>query len=258
MKVYEIKLTKQQLSSLPRHERALFFQLGHVFNEISFLNKLLLMVSNTEAKDLERKGMAVQSMIVARIFIGKVFEAWRMIEKELLEKKLMSDLEKYLPDDAKQALQNLETYFDENDLFRTIRNKFSFHYLSGHIDETLNAIEDNRELKLFIGNRHANTLHDFAEEIVSFGMLRKTDEQSMQAAMDKIIGDLVQSSGMLLTFIGHVSAAIFHLRFGKSWDDFDWIEHEVEVPKNLEAFKIPFFFDVQEQASPNKTPKRKT
>ena len=233
MKVYEIKLTTQQLSRLPKLERPLFFQLGHVFNEISFLNKLLLLVSNTNAVGLERKGMAAQSMIVARIFIGKVFEAWLMIERELLKTKLMPDLDKHLPDEAKQALQNLKKYFGKNNLLSAIRNKFSFHYLSEHIDEILDTFEDNREFKLIIGNSNANTLHDFAEEIVTFAMLQKTGEQSAQSAMDRIIGDLVETSGTLLTFIGHLSAAIFHLRFGKSWDDFHWIEHEVEAPKNL-------------------------
>lgn len=64
--------------------------------------------------------------------------------------------------------------------------------------------------------------------------------------MDKIIGDLVEISGKLLTFIGHLSAAIFHLRLGESWDDFDWEEHDVDAPENLEDFKIPFFLEVRE------------
>lgn len=176
MKVYEIKLTKRQLLSLPEMERPLFFQLGHVFNEISFLNKLLFMVSNTEAGGLESKGTTVQSMIVARIFVGKVFEAWRMLEKELLSTRLMLDLDKHLPDEAKQELQHLKRYFGRNNLLATIRNKFSFHYLSEHIDEVMNAVEDDREFRLVLGDSNANSVHEFAEEIVSFGMLQRTDK----------------------------------------------------------------------------------
>lgn len=251
MKVYEIKLTKKQLLSLPEKERPLFFQLGHVFNEISFLNKLLLMVSSTEVGGLERKGMAMQSMIVARIFIGKVFEAWLMLEKELLKTKLMLDLDQHLPDEAKQALQHLKRYFGRSNLLATIRNKFSFHYLSEHIDDVMNAVEDEKEFKLVLGDSYANTMHDFAEEIVSFAMLQKTDKESAQEAMDNIIGDLVKISGKLLTFIGHASAAIFHLRLGQSWDDFDWKECDVDAPISLENFKIPFFLVVNENLSPN-------
>ena len=123
----------------------------------------------------------------------------------------------------------------------TIRNEFSFHYLSNHIDEVLQYTEDEKEFSLILGTTDANTLHDYAEQIVSFGMLQKTNENSWRDAMDKIIGDLVTISGLLKTFISHLSAAIFHLRLGKSWDDFNWIEHEIKA-NDLEGFKIPFFF----------------
>lgn len=250
MKVYEITLTKQQLLSLPEKERPLFFQLGHVFNEISFLNKLLIMVSHTEAAGLERKGMTVQSMIVARIFIGKAFEAWRMLEKELLKTKLMLDLDQHLPDEAKQALQYLKRYFGGTSLLATIRNKFSFHYLSEHIDEVMSAVPDEKEFKLVLGDSHANTLHDFAEEVVSFGMLQKTHAESAQGAMNNIIGDLAEISGNLLSFIGHLSAAMFHERLGRSWDAFAWKEYDIDPPKSLESFKIPFFLAVNDKVEP--------
>jgi hypothetical protein len=253
MKIYEIKLTKGQLSSLPENERPLFFQLGHVFNELSFLNKLLYMVSDPELEGVERKGMTVQSMIVARIFIGKVFESWLMLERQLFNTNLMLELNSHLPDEAKEALNELKKYFGKNNLLSTIRNKFSFHYLSEHIEDVLNSTEDEKELSLILGVTGANTLHDYAEQIVSFGMLQKTSEESWQAAMDKIIGDLIRVSGLLKSFIGHLSASIFHLRLGQSWDDFNWVEHELNDLKNLEGFKIPFFFEENENESHNNT-----
>jgi len=242
MKIYEIKLTKAQFLSLPENERALFFQLGHVFNELSFLNKLLYMVSDLDLEGIEKKGMTAQSMIVARIFIGKVFESWRMLQKQLFKSKLMLELEPHLPDEAKNALDELNGYFGKNNLLPTIRNEFSFHYSSKHIDEVFNTTENEKEFSLILGSTDANTLHDYAEQIVSFGMLQKTNEESWRAAMDKMIGDLVKTSGLLKTFVGHASAAIFHLRLGKSWSDFNCVEHELKYANDLEEFKIPFFF----------------
>lgn len=252
MKIYEIKLTRGQFLSLPENERPLFFQLGHVFNELSFLNKLLYMVSDPDLEGIERKGMTVQSMIVARIFTGKVFEAWLMLDKELFKKNLMLELSPHLPEEAIQSLKELKSYFGKNNLLSIIRNKFSFHYLSEHIEEVFNNTDNEKEYSLLLGSTDANTMHDYAEQIASFGMLQKTGEKSWQEAMDKIIGDLIKISGLLKSFIGHLSASIFHLRLGESWEDFNWVEHEIDNVNDLEGFKIPFFFN--EDEGNNKAP----
>lgn len=174
MDVYEIKITKAQLQSLPEAERILVLQFGHVCNELSFLNKLLLLVSDTETKGLEKKAMATQAMIVARLYIGKVFEAWRMIQRDYFGSQLSKTLDAELDDQGKRSLEALKTYFGGNNLLSSIRNDFSFHYWAEHLPKTMSAFDDSREFQLILGGAYANTLHKFSEEFVTVAMLEAT------------------------------------------------------------------------------------
>jgi hypothetical protein len=242
MEVLEIKITKSQLEGLPEKERTLVLQFGHVCNELSFLNKLLIIVSNTETEELRNSGMVVQSMIVARIFIGKVYEAWNMLDRDFFKSKLSKEIEPLLPEEGKKCLKQLKKYFSKNNLISTIRNQYSFHYTSNHMKSILDPFDNKRKFKLILGPNYANTLHHFSEEIISTSMLSKTELNNPQEAMAKIIDDLVLVSGNMAQFLGYGLAQIFVLRLDKSWEDFEYKKHEIDVKEQLIDFKLPFFF----------------
>lgn len=248
MDVYEIKITKGQLQSLPEAERILVLQFGHVCNELTFLNKLLLLVSDTETKGLEKKAMATQAMIVARLYIGKVFEAWRMIQRDYFGSQLSKTLDTELDEEGKKSLEALKTYFGRNNLLSSIRNNFSFHYWAKHLPKTMSAFDDSRKFQLILGGAYANTLHKFSEEFVTVAMLEASGEREAQAAMDRVIGDLVSVGGKMIDFLGHGLAAVFQSRLGKSWEDFEYTVHKIEPKENIETFKVPFFFKLEKTA----------
>ena len=243
MKVYVTKITKQQLLNIPETERVLFLQFGHTCNELTFFNKLLMFVSDPNTHGVENKGMVVQSMIVARVYIGKVFETWRMLENDLFSTNLMPDLITNLPEEAKISLDNLKQYFGRNNLLSTIRNKFSFHYLSDHINETLESFDDNKEFTLILGKAYANTVHHFAEEIVSVAMLEKTKKPTAKEAMDILIGDLVNVGGEMINFLGQALTTIFIMRVGQDWHEFEWKDYEITSEVKLNEFTIPYFIN---------------
>lgn len=108
MNVFVVKFSKQDLLQLSSSERTLVLQLGHVCNELVFLNKLLLIVSDLEREGVERTAATTQSMIVVRLFIGKVFEAWLMLGKEYLGTDLRAEFDPLLSDDVVQSLAELK------------------------------------------------------------------------------------------------------------------------------------------------------
>lgn len=241
MKVYRVVVPSDKLLGMPEAERVLLVQLGHLCNELSFFNKLLLITSDLDAQGVERHAMVTQSMIIARVFIAKIFEGWRMMKREFFDSRLSKDLEPALSPDGKEALSKLKRYFGQSNLISTIRNTYSFHYGSDNIGPTLRALPSDRPLEMFLGENYSNTLHYFCEEIVSTAMLSASGETEPQKAMDRIIGELVEVSGSLIDFTGHTMAAIFERHLGKSWEDFETEAIEVDTPSSLDRFKIPFF-----------------
>ncbi len=250
MKVSRVVVPNDKFLRMPEAERVLLVQLGHLCNELSFFSKLLLFASDLNAQGVERHAMVTQSMIIARIFIGKIFEAWRMIERDFFGSRLSKDLGLALSQDGKEGLSKLKLYFGQSNLISTIRNTYSFHYRADNIEATLRALPTNKSLEMFLGENYSNTLYYFCEEIVSTAMLSAASETEPQKAMDRIIGELVKVSGYLIDFTGHTMAAIFELHLGKSWENFETEDIEVDTPSSLDRIKIPFFIHYSEESSP--------
>lgn len=246
MDVYEITITKAQLQSLPDTERVLVLQFGHVCNELTFLNKLLLIVSDTDTKGIENMAMVTQSMIVIRLFIGKVFEAWRMLGRDYFGNQLSKTLDTELSEEGKKALKALKSYFGKSNLLSTIRNDFSFHYWSDHLTDAMNTFEDSKEFKWIHGSAYANSLFKFSDEFVSVAMLGASGGSEAEAEIKRIIGDLITVSGDMNTFLVNGIATVFKKRLGESWEDFDYTTHKITPNENIRTFRVPFFFQLEE------------
>lgn len=245
MKVYELQIPKSDLEKIPDPERNIFLLFGHVHDELAFLNKLLLLVSDSDATGIEQHAMTTQAMIVGRLYCGKIHEAWEMVRKRYLKKNIAQTLDPQLGKQGRDALAQLVDYFsDQKNLLSRIRNDFAFHYNIRHLPGSLSEFGDEYTFTLIASGSVANSLHRCSEEFITVGMLKSTGETDGQRAMDRIFDDIVSIGGTMVTFLGGVTAAILHARLGDSWEDFKYQEHEVCAQHNVAEFKIPYFMEL--------------
>jgi hypothetical protein len=172
MDISKLTLSKKHLDLFPEKERILFIQLAHLSIEITVLTKLLIFSNKKSEDEAIRKVSTMQSSLIARISIGKQYEAWRLLEKNFFASKLSRKYESKLNKDGIEALQKLKIYFGQKNLISDIRNNFSFHYPSfDQIKKQLKGIPAETEFQLYLGNEHANCNYYMAEEIISNAML---------------------------------------------------------------------------------------
>lgn len=245
MKVYELQIPKSDLETIPKAKRNIFLLFGHVHDELTFLNKLLLLVSDTDSRGVERQAMATQAMIVGRLYCGKLNEAWEMIRKRYLKKNIEKVINPQLSERGRDALDYLMNYFsDRKNLLHRIRNDYSFHYNVKHIPGSLDQFDDDHIFPLIMADHVANSLHRCSEEFITVGMLSATAETDTQRAMDRMFKDIIIVGGRMITFLGTVAAAIVHAHLGRSLDDFKYQEHEIDAYRDLTEFKIPYFMEL--------------
>jgi hypothetical protein len=92
IKVYRVPISKKQLSTLPKDERALLLLMGQALNQISVFLKLFSFSSNKDPENpIEERVSAAQSHIILRVLFGVLFEAWKVV----LNNQVMVD--KYMP-----------------------------------------------------------------------------------------------------------------------------------------------------------------
>ena len=187
-------ISKRQLYTIPEEERTLMILLGHLSNETNILHKLLIFCQTEVDSDIVRKAHTSQALLIARIYVGKLFEGWRMLGKIFFASKLSKEYEPLLSETGKSALNNLKQYFGKKNLIEEVRNSYSFHYTSEEVAEQLNLFDDDTVFETFVANDIANSLNYLSEEIVSRAMLNRIDSKNDFTAMTRFMDELLEVS----------------------------------------------------------------
>ena len=147
MKVYAIPISEKQLDSIPAEERIFFIQIGHLANELSTLNRLLLFVSNSNgATDLERRARRSQALLLVRLCSGKLFKGWQMLLRDYFGSKLSKEYDPLLDESGRNSLTEIKRYFSKSKLIKDIRDNFAFHYPAADLRKQLQRTNDNDTL----------------------------------------------------------------------------------------------------------------
>jgi hypothetical protein len=129
--IHRVHLTKAKLAAMPEAERSLLLLLGHASNEINVLSKLILMTRKDDpAIKLIDHVESGQILVLLRVLIGKLHEAWRLFGKRFQADQVIR--EKYLPQlspEAAEAFKKLKKHFGPKSPLTLIRNEISFHYV---------------------------------------------------------------------------------------------------------------------------------
>ena len=112
MQIFKLELTKRRLAAMPAEERRALLLLGHAANEINVFQKLMMMVRMEEAHSIVTRCENGQILILMRVLIGKLHEAW-----ELFKQRMQADAQprtKYvdkLSPDGRALLDRLNKHF---------------------------------------------------------------------------------------------------------------------------------------------------
>lgn len=240
MKVYEIPVSKQQLDSIPVDVRLFFIQIGHLANELSTLNKLLLFLSKTTGTtELETRARNSQALLLARLCSGKLFEGWQMLQRDYFGARISKTFDSLLPGDAKNGLSEIKRYFSKKNLIKNIRENFAFHYSSDDLRSQLQRTANPDTLYIYLGKAQGNSFYYFADVIVGLAMLSKVEGADPQRAMDTIFAEPIHAIAWFLDFIGGCMIILVEKYLGTTLDRTNTID--VLNTRRWEDVQVPFF-----------------
>ncbi len=257
--IYQLTLTKKSLAAMPPAERRLLLLLGHATNEISVLQKLILVSGQfgTPHKFVDHV-QSGQTLILMRVLIGKLYEAW-----ELFKTRFQADQQirtRYQPKfnaEALAALADLNKHFSTHSPLRLIRNRFSFHYKDEGdlVEQSFQQIPDAEAWEFYLSNMYGNCFFYASELVVGGGIISLADNSRDPA--EPYLDAQLRSFGALCDLTISVSSRIQCL-FGQciteivsqSLPDAAISSSIVldDLPV-LSALQIPFFVDDTEFSS---------
>jgi hypothetical protein len=246
IQLHRINLTKLQLDQIPEAERRLFVLIAHAANELNALAKLFHFAASSASEEgLLAQAENGQAVILARIFAGKLYEFWQLLQTSFFGTALSKEYEPKLDAEAMESLKWLKRYFGRENLISTIRNQFAFHYSPDQIDAGYATVVDGDPLEIYLAPHSANTLYAFADTIANRAMHQAIQPGDHMAAFAAVIDQTSLASRNVNTIVGALMAVCFRKHIGASLYSIGADVVEVEGIPNSQKVAIPFFIEIE-------------
>jgi hypothetical protein len=235
----KIEISKSKLLSIQEDERIFFVQFGNLMNELNTLQKLIYFSSHATDNEIIRRGSHSQALFLVRILAGKLFEGWRLLEKNFFGTKISKTYQKRMTKLGKRRLSELKHYFGKSNIIRVIRNEFSFHYSPNASDKIKHLIDEAPEsevFEIFVSEEHGNCLYWASDVLVNVAILRAMDKSNLERAMKKLLDEILSVTRWFLEFLGD---CVFVIVVAHP----ELIKAEVEIPNPpaIGEVDLPFF-----------------
>jgi len=245
MIIVKATFSRDALLNVPSNERALFLALGHLADEITALNKLLLWANEFDGRnEAEGDGKLTLVLLIIRLLAGKLKEAWELLRKGFYGSRLSREYEPSIADQGKDALSNIKKYFGATNLLSKIRDTYSFHYSLAEIDASFPKIPESLHLYLEKGGT-SNNLYYFAELAAAHAMLEHAKTADDPIGYTRLYEEVNRVAGWVAVAADSLMAH-FISRHGQGIWEKTAEEVVFDTLPNLLSIKLPWFTDPEE------------
>ncbi len=171
---YEVN--RDEFENIEEDELALFFNIGHISNELNTLNKMFMFsVEKNDPAEPIHAASITNTMLLTRLISGKLNESYNFLKDNFQTKKFSKDYYQIFDDELKAMLKDTNKYFNKKScLIRKVRNLQSFHYDKKHMLSLLRHSNDS--LFFYLHNSFGNTLYYHSEVLKVLELVSILDE----------------------------------------------------------------------------------
>lgn len=225
-------------------EREFFLLAGHMQNELNSLNKVLSWcLSNRSASHgspIESLADGAQAMIYARVLGGKLYEAWRVLQKDFFGAKLSQRVETKLHPSAQHALKEIKSYFRKTNTIHRVRRSFAFHYSVEQIRIHWEEAADEPSFELILGGTVGNSLDLASELVANMALLNGINSDDKSVALKTFFDEVQSIAASFTNFLEGTILVILEERFGSDLATHGRDEN-IFPTRSYNEVAIPFF-----------------
>lgn len=233
-----------RFSALSDDEKYAFLVLGHVYNELSWLQRTAILFSKSRPKgEIQINGAVSQTLTAARLFLGKLNEFRILLnDQPLLKRFIVDHFDNADRPHGQRALDELMALFDGNPWLHTARNKHFLHYpKKNDVIDTILDTNINWEPEILHGEESANTLFPTSDVLGNYSWFRLADGTNPVRGLQDALKAAKELCGASLHIIERSLALFVNARMHPLSE---YTEVELYVPK-IEDINIDFFMDYE-------------
>lgn len=249
MKLYQLKLSKEQLAAMPEKERCLLLLIGHILNEINILRKAALFCGN-QLGDQEHVKLAEmgQQILFMRLLGGKTHEAWLAFERRFQKDKEISLVyAKPLADLRGEVWEKLKKMFGTENFIATLRNDHAFHNPhQADIERSFQKLPAQEDWSWYASDRTANCYNWSSDMVMTNVMFDATNKLSIREASDAFAEQVMATSSLVESLLAGLAEIMFEKYFPGLRAEQPVAE--LQGLPSVDEAKLPFFVAVPERA----------
>ena len=195
------------IKKLSDEQRFAYYLLGHVFNELMCLQKLVgfSLPKHDDNRPARLRPELGQAMFLFRLASGKIWEASESIRKtKELARTLREDVLPHMPDGSAR-LKALNKAINGAAWLSPLRNSMGFHFptferWSTHVVPDESWVDDI----VFFGDKSGNTYYDAADTVAQAWMFEQYGAVDLKSAVDLLVGEMIELLRLMNSFLEDV------------------------------------------------------
>ncbi|SCX61764.1 hypothetical protein [Nitrosospira sp. Nsp1] len=215
--IYEIRIAVSAIETLTPHQRYTFYLLGHIFNELMCLQKLICFASpgHCDSRPIRKLPETAQAFFLIRVAACKVWEA----KKALKHKKTRIVLEaSVLPHmtEGQKRFEGLLSTIEDAGWIGKMRNQFGFHYpCFTQWERVTTPTKEWIDDSIFGSERSGNTFYASSEAVAREWFFRQSDmikpHFTVESMIDMMVDVLKNMNRFLEDVIAVYIADVLHV-----------------------------------------------
>jgi hypothetical protein len=209
-----LSIPVKAVAELDDEERYTYYLLGHLFNELMALQKLLAYALPSFGQvDRELSEAEVsQVLFFFRIAAGKLWEATLALRQREVSVSLRKSFLVSMNNGAAQ-LKQLNKAVAKMPYLKTLRDRHSFHYPSisdwkSHIQPNSTWVDD----RVYVGEASGNTFYEGSASVAQHWMFGLRDKDRPEESVEPMIAELIGLIGMFNGFVEEALGAFITTR----------------------------------------------
>ncbi len=204
VEMYALSVPLTAIKKLSDEQRFAYYLLGHIFNELMCLQKLVgfALPKHDDRRPARLRPELGQAMFLFRLASGKIWEASKAIrETKELARTLREDVLPHLPDGMKR-LKELNVAVSSAPWLSPLRNGMGFHFptferWSSHVVPDESWVDDI----IFLGDKSGNTYYDAADTVAQAWMFEQYGAVDLRNAVDPLVGQMIDLLRIMNSFL---------------------------------------------------------
>lgn len=193
--LFHQQIPQDKFNALTTEEKYCFLTLGHIHDEISWLQRMSYIASksDTNGHTIERSGNMMQATFLARLLLGKLFEFYEIMGGN--ESHISNFIAIYYnPQDTiagKRQIKSIKDYYTDEKWIGRARNKHFFHYPKfGDVQETLTDPNLEWLPEIAHGKKSSNTIYPTSDVMANYAWFKLANPKEPMKGFEEALANI--------------------------------------------------------------------